>query len=361
MEHTEEMVMMLNQIPSPAFFVQNGIIIETNPPAQGHMVHAGDSVYDLLNTGVQEYADFHSGCLYLTVNICGRKNSASVTRMDQYDLFVLEHEDDMAELQSMALAAQELRAPLSTVMTMADRLFPLIGEQNNEEAEDQVSRINRGLYQMLRIISNMSDAYRYAQEMPARFEIRDICSILDEVFLESAPLIQHTGIDLHFENLNERIFGLVDAEKLERAVHNILSNALKFTPTSGKIDARLTRRKNMLYLTVQNNCAHASATAPAHFYNQYLRKPGLGDSRFGIGLGMVLIHSAAAAHGGTVLLETTPENCTRITMSIAIRQSNDPKVRASIIQVDYAGERDHRLVELSDSLPANLYRKNKIN
>ena len=361
MEHTEEMVMMLNQIPSPAFFVQNGIIVQANPSALGRMICIGCPISDLLSTGAQEYADFQDGCLYLTINICDKPASASVTRMQNCDLFVLEYEDDLAELQSMALAAQELRTPLSTIMTVADRLFPLISEQNSPAAEEQVARINRGLFQMLRIISNMSDAYRYSQEMSSRFETRDICSILEEVFLGSIPLIQHTGIDLHFSGLQDRIYGLVDAEKLERAVHNILSNALKFTPSGGRIDARFARRKNMLYLTVQNSVINNPVKSPANFYRQYQRKPGLGDSRFGIGLGIVLIHGAATAHGGTVLLETTPENGTRITMSIAIRQSNDPYVRASIIHMDYAGERDHRLLELSESLPVDLYRKEKIN
>ena len=47
-------------------------------------------------------------------------------------------------------------------------------------------------------------------------------------------------------------------------------------------------------------------------------------------------------------------------MSIALRQNNDPTVRASILHVDYAGERDHRLLEFSDVLPSELYGIDKI-
>jgi len=355
MERTEEIVVMLEQIPDPAFLVHGGIIVQANPSASRLLIHAGQPIEELLATGVQEYAEFQVGYLALTLKLSGQTCSASVTRLSDSDLFVINHEQDQAELQSMALAAQELRNPLSTVLSVADRLFPLMSEQNDPAALEQIAKINRGLFQMLRIVSNMSDAYRYSQDASSRFETRDVCGILDELMDGVIPLVEHTGIKLSYESLREPVFCLVDSEKLERAVHNILSNALKFTPAGGTIEVKIARRRNMLYLTVQNSDADVPRLSPASFYRQYLRQPGLDDSRFGIGLGMVLIHSAAAAHGGTVLLEKTPTGGTRITMSIALRQNTDPTVRESILRVDYAGERDHRLLELSDSLPAELY------
>lgn len=361
MKQTEEIILMLNQIPNPAFLVKDGMILHVNPAAHGLMIPTGTAVQELFITGQQEYAEFQCGSLYLTLRICGIACNASVNRTDHYDLFVLDHEDDLMELQSMALAAQELRAPLSSVMSIADSLFPLIGENEDHGAQEKLARINRGLFQMLRIVSNMSDAYRYSKDLAPRLEVRDIGSILDSLFFACIPLVQQSGLNLHYSGLSERIYCLVDAEKLERAVHNLISNALKFTPAGGTMDARLVRKENMLYLTIQSNSSATPGRFPDNAFRLYRRGPGLEDSRFGIGLGMVLIRGAAAAHGGTVLLDKTPEHGTRITLTLAIRQSGDPNVRASILSVDYAGERDHGLVELSDSLPIDLYYPEKIN
>ena len=359
MEQTEDIVVMLDQINDPAFLVKDGIIAQVNPSASRLLINTGDSVADLLNTGVQEYAHFQSGHLALTLNIGTQPHNASVTRLNDLDLFVLSQERDLEELQSMALAAQELRNPLTITMSIADRLFPLLAEQNDPATSDQIAKINRGLFQMLRIVSNMSDAYRHSLDSSIRLELRDVCAVIDELITASIPVIEHTGIKLQYESPAQPIFSLIDSEKLERAVHNIISNALKFTPKGGIIEVTLTRRKNMLYLTAQNSSTDIPELAPANFYRQYLRQPGLDDSRFGIGLGMVLIHAAATAHGGTVLLEKTPNGGTRITMSIALRQKTDSNVRTSIINVDYAGERDHRLLEFSDSLPPELYSPDK--
>lgn len=361
MEYTDEIIMMLNQITSPAFIVSDGIILLVNPAAEGQMIEAGTAIQDILATGQQEYSAFSGGNLFLSLHICGNLYHASVSHTESYDLFVLEQEADLAELQSMALAAQELRSPLSSVMSIADSLFPLIGDPEDSAAQKKIAQINRGLFQMLRIVSNMSDAYRYSKEQSSRLETRDIVSLINELFAASIPLVEYTGIQLRFSGSSERIHCLVDVEKLERGIHNIISNALKFTPPGGVIDARLTRKKDMLFLTVQNNGADVPGRFPSNVHQFYLRSPRLEDSRFGVGLGMVLIRGAAAAHGGTVLLEQTKELGTRITLSLAIRQSSTANVRTSIWNVDYAGERDHRLLELSDSLPYELYRKEQIN
>lgn len=361
MEQTGDIITMLNQMPCPAFLVQDGTLKYINPAAHRYALMVGSKISDLLATGIQEYQDFQGGCLYLTLRIGNTVCGASVTKIQEFDYFVLEQDSDQAELQSMALAAQQLRTPIANVMSVADQLFPMSCFDDNSTAQDQAARINRGLYQMLRIISNMSDAYRYTRETVPNLETRNICAFLQELFDENAPLIQHTGVTLSFTNLPETVYCLIDPEKLERAVSNILSNALKFNTRGGSIRANLTRRGAMLYLTVHNTGCSIRENPQGTIYNQYQRHPGIQDSRFGIGLGMVLIRRAAAVHGGTVLVEQSEERGTTLTMTIAIRQSAGSSVRSNIFHMDYAGERNHWLLELSESLPAELYQRENVN
>lgn len=350
---------MLDLMVRPAFCVKDGIIAGANSDAQRCLIQIGTPIEALLPEDPEEYRTYQDGCLYLTLEILGQHYGASVTKNGEFDIFVLEQDADHAELNAMALAAQELREPLANVMTVADRLFPVVGE--NDHVQDQVARINRGLFQMLRVISNMSDAVRYAQDTDSSYEIRDITAIFEEIFRRAGALIEQTGIRLHFRNLPESVYTLVDAEKLERAVYNLLSNALKFTPRDGSIEAVLTRRDRKLYLTIQDSGPGVDPSLRSSIHSRYQRQPGLEDGRFGIGLGMVLIRAAAAAHGGTVLIEHPEDSGTRITMTIQIRQNNSGSFRSNILKVDYAGERDHGLIELSDALPAKLYQRDIVN
>ena len=350
---------MLDLMVHPAFCVKNGIVAGANQDAQRLLIQPGTPMDALLPEHHEEYLAFTDGCLYMQLHILGQSLDVSVTKHGEYDIFVVEQDADQTELNTMALVAQELREPLSNVMTVADQLFPVVGSEPG--VQDQVARINRGLYQILRVVSNMSDALRYSQDGHKHQELRDITAFFGELFQNAGAHIGQAGIRLEFHNLSEQIFTLMDAEKLERGVYNLLSNAMKFTPRDGSIEATLTRRGRKLYLTVQDSGSGVEPGIRSNIHQRYRRQPGLEDGRFGIGLGMVLIRAAAAAHGGTVLMEHPEGKGTRITMTLQIRQHSGGTFRTNTLQVDYAGERDHALMELSDALPAKLYHKDRIN
>jgi len=359
MEQIQNALGMLDLMTQPAFCVRDGNIIKANPAAAALLIETGISVQSLLQTGAEEYASFCDGCLYLTLSIAGHSVGASVFRMQDFDVFCIEQNDMDERLQAMALAAKELREPLGSIMTIADKLFP---EAANEDpkTQEQVSHMNRGLFQLLRIISNMSDAGRYAADTGIRQEVRNICAVVDEIFQRATALTEHTAVSLRYTGCPESIYTLVDVQKLERMVFNILSNALKFTPAGGSIDAKLTRHGTKMYLSICDSGSGIGENQKGNVFSRYLRQPGLEDSRHGLGLGMVLIRSTAALHGGTVLIDH-PENAgTRVTVSLSIRQG-DATLRSPRMRIDYAGERDHGLIELSDVLPAHLYDPDVVN
>lgn len=355
MEQYTNITQMLELMHCGAFCVKDGIIIAANEAAKRNLITEGLRVKELLLTGVREYPLLKDGCLNLTLKASGRTFGATITRMADFDVFVLEQDPAHPELQALALAAQELRTPLANIMAMAEELLP----RQDTDGADYAGQLNRSLFRLQRIIGNMSDAYRYSSECTPLFEIRDICALLEEYFARNAQLLSHAEIYLHFETLSDKIFTLVDTEKLERAVNNILSNAAKYTPKGGTIEAKLTRQGTMLYLTVQDGGTGTSPGLRGTLFDRYLRQPSIEDPHHGIGLGMVLIRSVAAIHGGAVLLEQSPQRGMRLTLSLEICQDTNVFVHSTPLRVDYAGERDHSLIELSEILPPSLYGKEK--
>ena len=360
MAQSNDIYGMLDLMDRPGFCVQDQKIVKVNSAAALHMLTPGEDITNLLHTGHAEYGEFAGGCLYLTLKMADQIWGASVTRMGDTDIFLLEQEEDQTELQAMALAALELREPLTSVMTIADDLLPAAAAQVSPEAVEKVSRLNRGLYQMLRIVFNMSDASRYASAATPT-ETSNVCALLEDVFSSAGERIAQAGLTFHFTNYPQPVFCLADKEKLERAVLNILSNAIKFTPAGGSIDAKLTKKGNLLVLSVQDSGNGVSESLKGKVFNRFRRIPTIEDSRFGIGLGMVLIRSAAAQHGGTVLVDQPEGQGVRVTMTMAIRETKQTTVRSPMIRVDYAGGRDHQLIELSDSLPATAFDCGTIN
>jgi signal transduction histidine kinase len=353
MDAQKDTMILLDLMLRPGFCVRSGRITHVNQAAESYLLSAGMELAPLLQTGAEEYSDYTGGCLYLTLTVGGRTVGASVTRMEDGDIFLLDQESDRQELQSLSLVARELRDSLSSVMLHAEQLSAQLSEEENVDVRERNAKMNRGLFQMLRVVGNMSDANRYATG--SRQELLAISEEFNAIFEKAQSCICHTGVRLNYRGLGECLFSMGDREQLERAVLNILSNALKFTPAGGTIDATLTRRGKMLRLTVEDTGSGMDETVRANVFQRYLRQPTLEDSRHGVGLGMVLIRSAAANHGGTVLIDQPHGKGTRVTMTMAIRPDTGNSLKSPSIRMDYAGGHDHMLLELSQSLPAFLY------
>ena len=149
---------------------------------------------------------------------------------------------------------------------------------------------------------------------------------------------------------------MADPDRIQQVISNLIDNALKFMPQGGTIQAKLLRRGQKLYLSILDSGSGIPENARSDLFSRYAREPGVEDGRYGIGLGLVLIRSAAQQHGGTVLVDQPTQPGTRVTMTLAIRPGASDHVRSPSLKVDYAGERDHGLLELSDVLPADLYK-----
>lgn len=336
---------LLDLMVQPGFYVENSIIVRLNAAAEGLLLSPGMDIRPLIDSGLEEYQAFQGGCLYLRLRLSQKYVGASVIRQDGRDAFLMDTEESDSALRALSLAARELREPLATIMVSTGNL--------RAENPEQLALLNRGLHQMLRLIGNMSDAGRIPPA--SRQETTDIGALFSEIFEKAAALAETAGVTIRYQGPEQSVLCLADREQLERAVLNLISNALKFAPSGGNLDASLTKRGKMLRFSIRDNGPGFAQNLLGSVYNRYLRQPCIEEGRNGLGLGMVLVRSAAASHGGAVLIDQPEGGGARVTMTIAIRQSTSGTLRSPILRVDYAGERDHALVELSDVLPAQCY------
>lgn len=335
---------LIHLIPAPCFCVQEGRIAACNQAAQGLLLPIGSPVAPMLATGAEEYAAFQGGSLYLTLNIGGTQFGAGIERRGATDYFLLEQEGWDQELTSLALAARDLRSPLSGLCATAEAL--------TEKGAPEAPELNRSLARMLRVVGNMSAA----ASPDFHPELLDICALFREILEKTAAQLEAAPRTLRYQVPENAIYTLADPQLLERAVLNLLSNAAKFTSPGDTISCSLTRQGRMLCLTVQDTGMGIPQELRSSLFRRYQRQPAIEDGRHGIGLGLVLVRSAAARHGGTVLIDSPGPTGTRVTMTLEIRQDIPKSLRSPLLRVDYSGERDHGLVELSDVLPSECYK-----
>lgn len=346
MEQHLQITQLLDQQISPAFLVEDHIITYVNAAAQRHGISLSTPISELISIGDVEYAQFREGSLCLTLNINGEACSATALCSAHRHIFFLESPYDDPELRAFALAAQYLRDPLSGAMHCAEAMA-------TDNAVPQLTHLNKSLQQLHRAICNMSDAALYDEIRPSRMELRDITSVFQEHLEKAAQLSQHAGRILEYRLPNTQIHTMIDSEKIERAIFNLISNAIKATKEGDKISVTLHQAGSKLYFCVSDT---GNSLERSNIFNRYLREPGLEAGYTGLGLGLTIVRKAAAAHGGTLLLEKLPKGGAKFTMSLNVIQPDKSGLRSHVrLPVDYAGGHDHALLELSDVLPSELY------
>ena len=350
MNHLHDLPGWLNRYSCPAFIVKENLITACNQPATALLLETGMDIRNFLMTGSEEYANFQNGCLYLKLKFSAKGCGASVTREADGDLFLLDQEPEEKDLRSLSLAARELRSPLSNLIIAAEALKKASGDPDLLE---QIARLNRSLHQMHRLINNMSDAGKTS--LTSDFGIHDWNRLFHDIFEKISIQLEGTKFSLTFDGPNQSIYALANPVQLERAVLNIVSNAMKFMPEGGIIHADLIRNHNTLQLRIQDSGNGIPENILGNVFTRYQRQPGIEDNRYGIGLGMVLIRNAASDHGGTVLIDSPDGQGTRITMTFSIRQ--DTSLLKTPVLAPIVSNSPQILMELSEVLPWEFYQK----
>ena len=360
MEHSQSMSNILAHYIAPAFFVENGTVIQANSTAQALMVTAGTEIFPLITAGEEEYRAFTHGCLSVTLLLMEEPYSADITAEEGAHLFVCQSNGENSPLQAYALAARELRAPLAEMMMLTKRLFRDLPENSDDAACQQAAAVNQSMHQMLRLVSNMSDAGRFVSGTDVRREYANITQVLQEMLEQIQSTCDEGGIDFQYSCPENAIYGPIDRDKLERGVYNLISNAIKFGGKEAGVEVTVKASPKRLYITVKDNGSGIPQGIRQTLYQRYRRMPGLEDASQGIGLGIVVAKGAAAMHGGALLMEILPDAGTKITMSISL-ETKDMPLRSPVMRIDYTGHHAHCLVELADSLPAQLYAPKLLN
>lgn len=352
MEQSVNPVDVLQYIPQPAFLVKEGMIINTNHAAQKFQITLGTQVKGIITQGAEDYAAFHSGKMYLQL-ICG---PAWVSAYDQCHLFCMEESYSSPELRAFALAAQHLRMPLSSAVSNMELIAENKIIHQDPQLQQQLGQLNRSLYQMIREICNMSDVSQLGAAYNTKLAVQNVTAVFEEYFEKAASYSLEHGHTLNFKNLKQYVESAIDRQLLERAVLNLISNAVKFSPKGSEIRATLKKSENRLILTVENSLSANQFGLAENTFSRFLREPGIDTSEAGIGLGMSIISRAISAHSGTVLLNTTRRKSAKVTIAIPIRTNIEQHVESpTLLLGSYTGGFDSYLIELSEILPSCYY------
>lgn len=351
MESTLSPEKAIEYITAPAFLAKDGFVTAVNQAAAKLKIKVGTSVSELICVGADDFAAFSAERLYLELTV-GR---AWVSHYGDMQLFAVEDTYANAELKALALAAQHLREPLSNAMSGIELLKQNTSVEGNETLKQQISSINRSVHALLRSVCNMSDASAVDIGSKANLQLQNATSVFFEISEKLSSYAEQSGRTLKFTGLKKPVECVMDPQLMERAILNMISNAIKFSPADSTIKFTVKQTGCRLSVTVENKMEKNRQGIYHTAFQQFRRSPTIEDGLSGIGLGMSIITGVMNVHSGTVLLDTARNN-SRITLSFPLTPKGNPAVRSPIkLLGGYTGGINAYLVELADVLPNHFY------
>lgn len=215
----------------------------------------------------------------------------------------------------LGMVSHDLRNPLSVVMMSATQLGR--AQDASDRRQNAVGRILAATYRMDKMIRDLLDYSRIELEVALPLEIgpSDVHSCCQHVLDEFRTV--HPGRDIRYEPGGDPEISW-DADRMERVIENLVSNALKYSPDDTPVRLAWRRDPDRVVIQVSNRGAPIPDADLPHIFEPFHRG---GDhdavtARQSHGLGLYIVRHIVRQHGGDIEVESSAAAGTTFTVVV---------------------------------------------
>jgi signal transduction histidine kinase len=199
--------------------------------------------------------------------------------------------------------AHDLRTPLARLRATAEMAIvsPQNPETSREALADCVEEADR-ILTMLNTLMDISEAETGAMKL--QLEEVNIAALIEDTVELYAHVADDKKVSLHVTAPND-LFLTADPNRMRQVMANLLDNAVKYTPSGGRIELQASQRDNQAVIVIQDSGIGISAEEAPRIWNRLYR----GDqsrSQRGLGLGLSLVKAVVQAHNGHIDVSSQP-------------------------------------------------------
>jgi PAS domain S-box-containing protein len=207
----------------------------------------------------------------------------------------------------LAMVSHELRTPLNHILGWVTMLRS--GKLQPDKALKAFDTVEQNVRAQGRLIDDLLDVSRIISGKlliePSRIEIAEVVEAAAESI---GPVAKEKGVN--FKMILDPEAGMIsgDPDRLQQAIWNLLTNAVKFTPEGGHVELRLARENSQIEITVSDDGQGISPDFLPHVFDRFRQQDATTGRRHGgLGLGLAIVRHLVELHGGSVRVESEGE------------------------------------------------------
>lgn len=344
LEHTAAPQMLMDEHKLLAFSSEAKRYLPSLKEGETLEVLFGKEAEDLRTAAREERA-------LLSLTLGGCLMSIRISSFQGYILAELLPDGTGLSGSALLTIADSLLTPMASLMALSSKLLPLLPE--TEGNLNKAAMFNKSLYSLLRASRNIQSAGNLGKRIAAR-QPMDLISWVQSFTEELLPLCQMAGRKFTLQVPEGLLITEADPDLMRRCVLNLLSNAIKYTEEGGEIILSLKKlASGRIRMTMQDDGVGMTEDQLAHIYDRREHRKLIPDPREGNGFGLAVVRDIVRAHGGTLLIESSPGQGTKVHITMDGRKDlllvrSDTKLPSSTGYSDL-------LVELADVLPYQAF------
>ncbi|MBL8131054.1 MAG: PAS domain S-box protein [Anaerolineae bacterium] len=231
-----------------------------------------------------------------------------ITRLKEAEVNLLQalgKEKELSELKSrfVSMASHEFRTPLASILAAAESLTYYRSRMNEAQIADRLERIRQ---QVLHMKDIMEDVLQLARIQAGRVEYKpapgDLDALCREIIDELDGLTPHHG-RIDYACLAPSVDSRYDSRLMRQALSNLLTNALKYSPSEKKVLVRLEKLHEQFAFSVQDFGIGIPPEDLHRLFEPFHRARNVGEVS-GTGLGLSIARQAVEKHGGTITVQS---------------------------------------------------------
>ncbi len=218
---------------------------------------------------------------------------------------------DRRKDEFLATLAHELRNPLAPIRM---GLTVLRHTEHDTEARQEICEtMERQTEQLITLVDDLLDVSRITR---GKLELRkrhvELSEVVRSAVEASRPFIQEADHNLTIDLSDAPIVVDADPHRLAQVISNLLTNAARYTPPRGRIRLRARQEAGQAVVSVIDNGIGIPRQMQQAVFEMFTQiRPPAERSDSGLGIGLMLVKSLMAMHGGSVEVESqgTGQGC----------------------------------------------------
>ncbi len=208
----------------------------------------------------------------------------------------------------LAVLSHELRTPLSAILLWTRMLQDTAGPMSDEMHEG-LSAIRSSADAQKELVEDLLDVSRITSGK-LRLQMREVAllPVVREAVEAISPTAQAKGIELVAHLADDAGVVRADAGRLRQVIWNLLTNAVKFTPSKGRVKVEMIRNGPEVEIHVIDTGRGMSAAFLPHVFERFRQADGTSTrTQGGMGLGLTIARQLVELHGGVITAESLGE------------------------------------------------------